>query len=180
MEHRSAGEVPSYDRQTVVLHWATAVLVVLQWTGAQLIDRFPKGPLRVDARSMHITLGCLLALVIVARITWRSTRGRRLPPTDRGLRRILAGMVHTGLYVLLVSTVSLGLLNVWVRGDSLFNLASVPKLIVAGVNMRGVVGNAHALAANLILALAGVHAAAALWHQYVRRDRLMKRMSFGS
>ena len=34
----------------------------------------------------------------------------------------------------------------------------------------------HGLSAYLLLALAGVHICAALWHQLIRRDRLIARM----
>lgn len=64
-----------YDTRTMLFHWLTAALVVLQWIGAKTIDWFPRGTLRVDARSVHITVGVLLALVLVARIVWRATGG---------------------------------------------------------------------------------------------------------
>ncbi len=65
--------------------WLLPLLLVLgQWLGAQVIDWFPKGPLRVDARSVHIVFGALLAILIVARLVWRRTRGRELPHADRG------------------------------------------------------------------------------------------------
>jgi len=46
-----------YDAATIIFHWLTALLVVGQWVGAQVIDWFPPGRLRVDARSMHIVAG---------------------------------------------------------------------------------------------------------------------------
>jgi len=54
-----------------VLHWLTAALVISLWALGQTIDWFPKGNPRVFARSMHISLGIALALVLVARIHWR-------------------------------------------------------------------------------------------------------------
>jgi len=77
--------VRRYDPATMFLHWATALLVVTQWVGAQTIDLFPGGPLRVDARSVHITVG-----------------------------------------VLLVAMVLVGMFLAWTRGDSIFNLVSIP------------------------------------------------------
>ncbi len=68
-----------YDAATIAFHWSTALLVVGQWVGAQVIDWFPRGPLRVDARSMHIIGGAMLAALLLARIVWRTTQGRRLP-----------------------------------------------------------------------------------------------------
>jgi cytochrome b561 len=57
-----------YDATTMFFHWATAILVATQWLGAQTIDWFPGGPLRVDVRSVHITCGALLAVLLLARI----------------------------------------------------------------------------------------------------------------
>jgi cytochrome b561 len=49
----------SYDRTTIALHWATALLVVLLWGVAQVIDFFPRGTPRVTVRSVHMLLGLL-------------------------------------------------------------------------------------------------------------------------
>ncbi len=57
-----------YDPLTMFFHWATALLIVTQWLGAQTIDWFPRGALRVDARSMHITFGVMLAALLAGRI----------------------------------------------------------------------------------------------------------------
>jgi len=62
-----------YDPTTMFFHWTTAALVVTQWMGAQAIDLFPRGPLRVDARSLHTTMGVLLAALLLGRIAWRLT-----------------------------------------------------------------------------------------------------------
>ena len=64
-----------YDTTTVFFHWATAILVAEQWLGAQVIDWFPRGALRVDARSVHIVLGVVLAVLLAGRILWRLTPG---------------------------------------------------------------------------------------------------------
>ena len=70
-----------YDRATIGLHWATAVLVVVLWTSGQLADLVPKGPLRTDAWSSHFVLGFALAAVLIWRLVWRYTGGRAcLPP----------------------------------------------------------------------------------------------------
>ena len=115
-----------YDRRTIWLHWLTAGLVVSQWVGANVIDWFPRGPLRVDARSVHITLGLALLAVFAARVVWRATQGRRLPAADRGALHVVAKATHWGMYALLAVILILGVFNVWVRGDSIFNAFTIP------------------------------------------------------
>ena len=43
-------------------------------------------------------------------------------------------------------------------------------------SLRHLVGDWHALAANAILIVAGVHGAAALFHHFVLRDATLRRM----
>lgn len=167
----------TYDRTTVWLHWITAFLVAFQWIGAQVIDLFPRGPLRVDARSVHILFGVALATVLVARVLWRATRGRRLPPADSGLMHLAVKGVHWALYALLGAIVIVGIGLVWVRGDSIFDLFSIPAYDPsAPKTLRENVGELHEILANTILVVAGLHAVAALLHRYYRRDGVLARM----
>jgi cytochrome b561 len=166
----------AYDRRTIVFHWLTVILVLGQWLGAHTIDWFPKGWARIDVRSLHILFGTLLAILIAARMGWRWGGGRRLAHADTGALRFAATFVHGLLYVLVVTTVLLGLTNAWFRGDNLFGLFTLPKPGFVSKGLRGQMEDFHALAANSILIVAALHAAAALWHQYVRRDGLLVRM----
>ena len=166
----------SYDRTTIALHWITATLVAVQMIGAYTIDYFPRGALRVDARSVHIVLGTLLALVLVIRIGWRSTRGRRLPLADVGLLNLLAKGTHWALYGLLAVMVCVGLLLTWARGDSLFNLVSIPPLDPGNRALAHNVQEVHLVIGWTIVAVAGLHAAAALVHRYIWHDGVLARM----
>ncbi len=164
-----------YDRRTMWLHWATALLVASQWVIAQIIDDF-EGAARVDARSVHITLGLILIAVLATRIVWRATQGRRLPAADRGALHAVAKGTHWAMYLLLIAAVTLGVANVWVRGDSIYNLFRIPAFDPGNKPLRTQVEDLHGLAANSILILAGIHASAALVHRYVWRDGVLARM----
>ncbi|HTC11714.1 MAG TPA: cytochrome b/b6 domain-containing protein [Acetobacteraceae bacterium] len=174
----SPAEAPGeqYDRGTIALHWATAVLVGLLWVIGQTIDFAPSGPLRVDYRSLHMTLGVTLLGVFVLRAIWRLTRGSRLPGVGSAWMQVAARMTHGALYGLVLVTLGLGLANVWARGDVIYNLFTVPAFDPSNKPLRQLIGGWHALAANGTLILAGLHAAAALIHHYVLRDGVLRRM----
>jgi cytochrome b561 len=165
-----------YDGRTILFHWLTVLLVLGQWLGAHTIDWFPKGWPRTDVRSLHILFGAALAVLIVARLVWRWSGGRRLPHADTGFLRLVATLVHGLLYGLVAATVVLGLMNAWFRGDNLFGLFSLPRPGFVTKDLREQIESLHPLAANAILAVAALHASAALWHQYGRRDGLLVRM----
>ena len=165
-----------YDRTTIALHWATALLVVAQWCIAHMIDWAPRGAPRVPMRSLHLTFGVILAVLIVGRILWRLTRGRHLPAADPAPLHAVAKATHWGLYALVVATVGLGLVFWWVRGDTWFFLFSPPPYDPANAGLRHFVGEWHETLANAILILAGVHAAAAIAHRLLWRDGVLGRM----
>ncbi len=171
-------DAAQYDRRTIWLHWLTAVLVVGQWIGAHTIDWFPRGPLRVDARSTHILFGLVLLGIYAIRVIWRATDGRRLPAADRGVLHAIAKGTHWTLYGLIAVTLVLGVFNVWVRGDSIYNAFTIPAYDPADKALRATIQDWHATAANLILILAGLHAAAGLIHRYVWKDGVLARMGW--
>lgn len=167
---------PRYDARTIRLHWLTAGLVVALWLLGQTIDWFPRGAPRVFARSAHISVGALLACVILYRIWWRMSGGAQLAAAGTGVLQTLARSMHMALYAGMLATVALGVANTWVRGDNLFYLFKIPAFDPGNKALREAVEDYHAFAANLLLVLAGLHAVAGLAHHYVLKSDVLGRM----
>ncbi len=166
----------SYDARTIFLHWASAALVVGLWIIGQTIDFFPAGTARITVRSLHILFGTILGILLVARLTWRRRGGIRLASEISGIQGQLATSVHYLLYALLLAMVIIGLACVWIRGDNLFNLITVPAFDPGNKALRHDAVELHGLVANILLAVAGFHAAVALWHHFVQKDGILRRM----
>lgn len=164
-----------YDRPTIILHWLTAVLVIVQWTIGRTTGLLPRGPLRVDIWSVHVLLGVCITLVFVARIVWRVRRGRRLPGIGTPVERAAATVVHLSLYAVLGIVLALGFANTYVHGFPLFNVLTLPGKQDMATILR--VNGWHGLAANVLAALILLHTLAALFHHYVQRDDVMRRMA---
>jgi len=169
-----------YDLPTIWFHWAVAILVLIQWGIAQVIDLFPAGMPRVEARSVHISLGLCLGVLLAAQILWRAKWGRVLPPADKGLLQSLAITVHYALYALLIVMVLVGIFLVYVRGDNFFGLFSVSAFDPNNKALRDNVGELHGTIATIILILAGLHASAGLIHHYLWHDGVLRRMLPGA
>lgn len=172
-------KIQKYDRRTVWLHWATAGLLIALWLGAHMIDTFPRGPQRVNVRSIHILLGTILVGLTIFRIYWRLNGGTVF--TDpAGLGSTLARLVHRSLYVLIVITLSLGIANAWVRGDDIFGLFQIPKFgdydDAARTALKHQIFEWHELGANAILTVGIGHGLVGLWHRFVVKDSVLQRM----
>lgn len=178
MKDRTIETSAHYDRTTIALHWATALLVAVLWIMAKTADYIPRGPERGAYWSTHVVLGFVLTAVIAARLFWRTGPGRSLPPADSGVLNVIAKGTHHLLYALLIAVVALGLANAFVRGFALFGLVHLPQ--IGDPDWRKPINNLHELAANAIFFLALFHAAAALVHHYLWRDGLLRRMAPGT
>ena len=165
-----------YDARTILFHWATLILVAAQWLLAEEIDAFAKGPPRVAARSTHIVLGLIIAATVLGRVIWRATDGRRLAAADRGLLHVAAKATHWSMYALLGVALLLGMGTAWAQGDSIYGLFKLPAMVPSNHDLGDQVAGVHGTIVTILLILVGVHAAAALVHQYVWRDGLLRRM----
>jgi cytochrome b561 len=176
MTQPAAPEGLRHHPATIAFHWISALLVVVLWAIGQTVDVFPDGPLRIDYRALHIVLGVILGALLLARLGWRVAWRVRLPPIDHGILLVIARITHGVLYALLISAVGLGIANMWVRGDVIFNLFRVPAYDPGNRALMHLIGGWHALAANAVIIVAGLHAAAALFHHYILRDATLRRM----
>lgn len=165
-----------YDNFSILLHWATAALIILLWVIAQIIDDFARGTPRMMVRSVHIALGVTLAVVIVTRLAWRASPRRRAPLAEAGLLGTAARIMHYGLYVLVIVTIALGITNVWARGDTIFGLFTIPKLSPGNAGLKETVEELHEWLGNALLIVAALHAAAGLFHRFVLKDEVLQRM----
>lgn len=165
-----------YDRLAIALHWLTAFLVVSLFALAEIWGFLPHGALRKTLEGIHVSLGCLLVVVVVARILWRLLGAAR--PAHPGTMGKFAEAGHGVLYLLLLAMVVSGPLKRWAAGHALnvFWLFSIPSPIAAVPALRAPVSLVHFWAAWAIIVVAGLHAAVALFHHYLLKDGVLRRM----
>jgi len=161
-----------HDDRTVRLHWATAALVLVLFAMGRLTGFMPRGPARVDVWSVHLLVGVVLAGVFAIRLAWR--RRRAAPTLDRGPAAAAARWVHAALLGSLGLVLLLGVINAFAHAFPVFNVVKLPQLGDAGFSRTANLW--HGAAANLLIALATAHAAAALLHHFWLGDRVLSRM----
>jgi cytochrome b561 len=178
---RRAVALEYYDTPTLVLHWLTALLVVvlfatsLAWNYATPHNRFWRPLLE----SSHVSLGIVFAVLILLRVVWRLTSMRRLPP-EAGFAGVLSRLMYAALYVLLVAESVLGFVLRWAQGEefSFFSLFRIPALMARNRALAEQFEHWHNYVGWAIVLLALGHAFAALVHHYVLKDRVLRRMMF--
>jgi cytochrome b561 len=166
-----------YDNFAITLHWLTVLLVLSQFALAETWGWFAR-PTRHLMIVTHMSFGIILSAVIVIRIVWRLMPGHQMPPAASGLTELAAKTVHYLLYVMLALEAVLGFVLRWSGNESMsfFGLLLPPPFAPFSKPMHHLVGEIHNLNGWGIIILAFGHAAAALYHHYVLRDRVLSRM----
>jgi cytochrome b561 len=167
----------TYDGVAIALHWATAALVAAQFALAETWDWFARPTHRLMVTT-HMSFGVLLTAVIVARLAWRLIRGHQVPPIEIGWMRLASRLTHYLLYALLVVEAGLGFTFRWGEGRpmSFFGLGIPGPFGPFAKPTTGQLLEIHNYVAWAIVTLAALHAAAALYHHYVLKDRVLVRM----
>jgi len=167
----------NYDGVAMALHWATAVLVFANFALAQTWDWFAK-PTRGLMEDTHMSFGVLLTAVIVARLVWRLIPGHQISSLEAGWVRLASKGTHYLLYMLLVAEAALGFAFRWGAGRPMeFFGTGIPPLIGEMAKpLRRELREFHEWIGWAIIVLALLHASAALYHHYVLKDRVLKRM----
>jgi cytochrome b561 len=174
----AADDGTNYDNVAVALHWATALLVVVQFLSGISWDYFAK-PTRHTMESVHISLGVLLTAVILARIVWRLIPGHQVSSLQLGWVRLASKGVHYLLYMLLIAQAGTGFAFRWAQGHAVefFGLFAIPGPYVQLARPdRRLLHEVHEYIGWAIVILAFAHALAALYHHYVLKDRVLRRM----
>jgi len=167
----------TYDNVAIALHWATAFLVIANFALAQIWDWFAK-PTRGLMEDTHMSFGVLLTAVIVARIAWRLIPGHQVSSLEAGWQRIASKATHYVLYALLVAEAGLGFAFRWGAGRPMefFGFGIPPLIGEIAKPLRRELREFHEWIGWAIIVIALLHAAAALYHHYVLKDRVLKRM----
>jgi len=169
--------VERHDGVTIALHWATAGLVVFQFFSAEFWDDFPH-PVKHLLIIAHMSLGVVLAGVLLARIGWRLMPHAHLAAAGAGLLGLAARAMHAALYTLLAAQMVLGVFTRWTDNHPLnvFGLKIASPLGHCAKATGHFVDQIHDINAWVIMSLAAAHAGVALMHHYGWRDDVLRRM----
>jgi cytochrome b561 len=182
-----------YGSVAMTLHWVIAALVLANLClGLYMTDLPRTDENRFMLFQLHKSFGLTVLVLSFARLGWRLINP--VPPPPRGLNpllRIGARVAHAVLYALIiaiplagwamVSSSSLGLptpyFGLFAWPNISFLAAMTPTEKAANLDFFK---ETHQLLAYLAIALVTLHVLAALYHQFLRRDDVLKRMLPGT
>jgi cytochrome b561 len=173
---------PAYTVTARVLHWVTALVIVLMIPLGVIIGNDLGGSLQNSLYSLHESLGALLIPLVLARIGHRLMHPPlRLPQDIPPPQRVAAEVTHVGLYVLLVAQPLVGWIAISASGTpvNVLGLFALPPIAPENRVFSEQLFVLHGLIGFAIAGLVAAHIGAALYHHVVRKDRVLMRMITG-
>jgi cytochrome b561 len=167
-----------FDLGTRLLHWSTAGFMLCVFVFAFSIDFATSRAAHVEFLQLHRFIGLAVWLLTLFRLIWRQTVKYPDWPSDMSeTRRALAKATEYALYLLLLLQPILGLLQTNAHGDrvNLF-LGQLPALIEKNRPLAEQLLIVHKAVGFSLLGLIALHASAALFHHFVRRDEILTAM----
>jgi cytochrome b561 len=147
-----------YSGVQIALHWLIAILILAAWLSGEgaeeAMEAVEEGG--VTGFVPHVAFGLSILALVVVRLLVRLGRGAPAAPGEPGSLQVKAADWGHRLIYLLMIAVPLGGVSVFFLGLE--------------------VGEIHGLAANILMLVVLGHALMALYHQYVLKDGLLRRM----
>jgi cytochrome b561 len=172
-----------YSTVAIVLHWLLALVILCIFAVGVYMTDLPISPQRLKLYNYHKWAGiCFLALTTF-RLVWRLTH--RPPALPASIELAMPNWqskayhaTHFALYALFFAVPLIG----WAYSSAagfpvvLFGVLPLPDFMAVDKEFAKVIKEVHGIAAFSLIALAGLHIAAAIKHHFYDKDGLISRM----
>ena len=169
-----------YHWALVALHWLMALMILMALAaGRLLLDPMPNDdPEKASALAGHMTFGLIIGSLLILRFAVRL--GFERPPhaeTGNAMLDTIGKATHWAFYLLILGMVMSGMGVAQTFG--LFPIAFGGSGEAIADDFTNPARAAHGIFSMLLMLLIVLHIAAAVYHQVVLRDGLLRRMWFG-
>ena len=170
----------SYGSVSILLHWISALAIVgLFGLGIYMVELTYYDPLYNRLPFLHKSIGLLHAFAFALWVAWRLANPWPAPVPGTGALEARAARLAKHVFFWLIALViASGYLIPTADGApiNVFGWFEVPALLTGLPRQEDLAGAVHRYAAYALIALAVVHAAAALRHHFIDRDATLRRM----
>jgi cytochrome b561 len=181
MQDTSSAGAPKARHSGVAqaFHWLTAVVVLAAFLyGPGGSEERVYAHARDFERQLHESLGLCVLLLSLLRLAWRAIDTRPDPVVVPKWMGLASALLQAALFGLLFAVPVAGIAGAWLEGHPLTLLQGlqVPPWFAASHALGASIASLHTWLGDALMWLAGVHAAAALLHHFIIKDRVLLSM----
>lgn len=163
-----------------LIHWVIALLMLgLTWLGWYMMGLSYYDAWSQDSLMAHRALGLMVLALVIIKVLWLIVSPTPEPsPTLKPWEHASSRLVHWVLFLSMFLIPITGYIISTSEGAPvpIFNWFDIPALFAADESTRDLAIEIHYYVAYAILAVVLVHTGAALKHQFINHDGILKRM----
>jgi cytochrome b561 len=174
-------ESATYPAAARLLHWIMFGLIAMQYAVGSIMPHIGRNTPNESWVNWHLSLGAAILFFIFLRLMVRIAHPIALRESSPKWQRQLASVTHISIYILIFAMCILGWAAASFRGWTiyLFGFIPLPGLAAKNTPWAHTAGDIHDVLLYVLLVPIALHISAALYHQFVLRDRLLERISIG-
>jgi cytochrome b561 len=160
-------------------HWLTLLLLIGSFTLGLSMVNMPLSPRKLEFYSWHKWVGVTVFLLVILRLVWRLANPVPAQPASvPSWQRRAAALSHAALYTVLIVMPVTG----WIMSSALnlpvvyLGLIHIPSPFGVDRALGEAMKLVHFGLALTLLVLVSIHVLAALYHHFVLRDDVLRRM----
>ncbi len=169
-----------YGSVAVAIHWLSAIFILAMLGSGFRAASMTESAAKEAVLLFHVPLGVVILILTLFRLFWwwRVDQKPRPVAGDPAWQTLSAKIIHVLFYIVILGMAvsGIGIILLSGAGSILFGDSAAPLPDFTDVLPR----IPHGLGARLMVALFVLHAGAALYHHFIKRDGLIWRMWFGS
>ena len=165
----------SYGAVAKALHWTLAVMVIFMLGFGFWMDT-QEPPFKFELYGIHKSTGIAILFLVALRLIWRAMNVNPVLPADfPPVLRIFVRMGHYALYVALIAMplIGWGMSSAGGHPVSFFGLFTLPPLVPENKQLGALF---IFWGAWILIAMITGHVFAALYHHFIRKDNILRRM----
>lgn len=169
--------VKRFGSITKVFHWLIFLLIIAQFYFVWFLSE--DSPLTGFYVMLHKSVGVTVFMLGILFLIWHIINVKPLPPeTQPRWQHIVSKAVHHTLFTLIILMPIIGYLLTCADGKPInfFGWFTIPCIISENEHLGSIMFTTHETLGYLVLILVGIHCLAALYHHFICKDNVLKRM----
>lgn len=167
-----------HDTPTIILHWSVALLIVCASFSSFFLNSGGSDVSTTKIETFHNVTGTLALGLVIVWFGWRALHEEmpKLASISNNEHRFME-LTNGVLKSLLLLVPATGIMHLFASGKSI-DVGMLKLTYVISMTQQNfeLLGLTHNVLGKLLLAVAFVHSAHALWHHFRRRDGFVRRI----
>ena len=168
----------SYGWPAKVLHWTMALLIIALVALGLYMSELPRGDAKSELIRLHASFGLLAFMLLFVRFGWKLANLSPEPQSEIKWQVILSKLVHWVFYGVIALQVVSGSLSLMTVGWDVpfFGLFEIRTAYERDIELHHYWEDWHLAAWYSLAVLFVLHLLAVLYHQFIGKKQILKRM----